>query len=507
MVDAPRATSVMVLGTASHVGKSIIATALCRILARRGLRVAPFKAQNMALNSAATPDGLEIGRAQALQAEAAGIAARADMNPVLLKPTSNAGSQLVLNGRMHGELHARDFAGTGKRRLWPHVVAAYERLASDFDVLVIEGAGSPAEINLRAGDIVNMAVAHLTGARALLVADIDRGGAFAAVAGTFALLDEADRRCIAAYCFNKFRGVATLLDPGIAELNERTGSRCAGIIPYLDTTGLDEEDSVGMESRLRSRWGDGDDRLRVAVVALPHIANFTDFDALAEEPSVDLRYVRVPEEMRDADVVILPGTKSTIADLRWMREQRLDRAIVEGMERERRLLVGICGGMQMLGSAIDDPFGIEGGGRCEGLGLFSSVSTFAREKTTVAVTGECSAFGAPVGINGYEIHAGVTSYGSDPSFAFVHDRSGVPRRDGAVAKNGRAIGTYVHGLFADDTARHAFLRWAHDRCGRTNERGFVRVQGRRQERLDALADSVEHALDLTALLPASIASP
>jgi len=498
-----RAAALMVLGTASHAGKSLVATALCRIFARRGVRVAPFKAQNMSLNSAATPEGLEIGRAQALQAQAAGLAPRVDMNPILLKPMSATGSQAVVNGKIFGTLHARDFLGGGKRAFWPHVVSAYERLAAEFDLLVIEGAGSPAEINLRASDIVNMSVAHLADARCLLVTDIDRGGAFAAVAGTFALLDDVDRARIAAYAFNKFRGDASLLDTGIAALDARVGVRCAGVIPYLDTTGLDEEDGVTIERRLERDWSDGGDRLRVAVVALPHLANFTDFDALDEEPSVEVRYVRSPGPIGLADVVILPGTKDTIGDLRWLRDRGLDRAIGAFSQREDGIVLGICGGMQMMGLTIEDPLSVERGGSCAGLGLLGVHSVFAAEKTTVPVAGVAHIFDSRVTIEGYEIHTGVTDYGSTQPFTHVlRAGSGAAHRDGAVSPGGRLIGSYIHGLFACDEVRHAFVRWARTLRGRSAPAAFAFVQTRREERLDRLADTVERALDLRALVPA-----
>ena len=486
MTAPRRAVSVMVLGTASHVGKSLVTAAICRILMRRGVRVAPFKAQNMSLNSAATPEGLEIGRAQALQAEAAGLAPRADMNPVLLKPFSKTGSQAIINGRIYGTLDARDFLGGTKRTFWPHVVAAYERLASEFDVLVIEGAGSPAEINLRAGDIVNMSVAHLADARCLLVADIDRGGAFAAVAGTMALLDEADRSRIIAYAFNKFRGDATLLDPGIAELSTRTRLACAGVVPFIDTTGLDEEDGVAKERRARQTWRLDVDSLRVAVVALPHLANFTDFDALEEEPEVDLIYSESPGAFSTADVLIIPGTKDTIADLRWLRERGIDTAIAARAEAGA-VIIGICGGMQMLGESVDDPLGVESGGRETGLGLLPLRSSFAAQKTTIPVHGVTSAFGPPIAFDGYEIHVGVTT---------VEDGIG----DDAVVKRERALGTYVHGLFAVDLVRHAFLRWARGLTGKPGPRVLASVEARRAQRIDALADVVESALDLRPLL-------
>ena len=502
----PRAISLMVLGTASHAGKSLVATALCRILARRGARVAPFKAQNMSLNSAATPDGLEIGRAQALQAEAAGLAPRADMNPVLLKPMSQTGSQAIVNGRIFGTLHSRDFLGNGKRALWPHIVAAYDRLAAEFDVLVIEGAGSPAEINLRESDIVNMAVADLADARCLLVADIDRGGAFAAIAGTFALLDEPDRRRIAGYAFNKFRGDASLLDAGIAMLDARVGVPCVGIIPYVDTTGLDEEDGVSIERRRERAWDARHERLRIAVVAFPHLANFTDFDALEEEPSVDLIYTRDGGAVEAADVVILPGTKDTIGDLGWLRERGLERALVTCASRGA-LTVGICGGMQMLGASIDDPHGVERGGSHAGLALLDLRSTFAVEKTTVRVTGTTAAFGQSVAFDGYEIHVGVTQYG-DASRPFAQiSRAGGSCRDGVVSADGRVAGTYVHGLFAGDDARHAFVAWARALRGLPVARAFAPVQAQRRARLDELADAVERALDLRMLLSRPVSTP
>jgi adenosylcobyric acid synthase len=490
----------MVFGTASHAGKSLIATALCRILASRGVRVAPFKAQNMSLNSAATPEGLEIGRAQALQSEAAGLAPRADMNPVLLKPMSTTGSQAIVDGRIFGTLHARDFLGGAKRALWPHVVSAYERLAREFDVLVIEGAGSPVEINLRESDIVNMAVAHLADANGLLVADIDRGGAFAAVAGTFALLDANDRARIRAYAFNKFRGDASLLDGGIAVLSERVGVPCAGIIPHLDTTGLDEEDGVTLERRAERSWGVHDDRLRIAVVALPHLANFTDFDALDEEPGVDLVFARSAAIIDEADVVMLPGTKDTIGDMAWLCERGIDRSIVACAERGG-IVVGICGGMQMLGNAIEDPLGVEHGGGCMGLGLLDLRSVFAAEKTTVPVRGETYAFGRALAIDGYEIHVGVTQYGAlAQPFARIRNGTAPERRDGAVDREGRIIGTYLHGLLAGDEVRHAFIAWACARLGRSAPTSFAPVQARRRERIDALADAVERALDLQIIL-------
>ena len=432
-----RARAVMVLGTGSSVGKSAMVAALCRHLARNGVRVAPFKAQNMSLNSAATPEGLEIGRAQALQAEAAGIAPSVDHNPVLIKPTSDTGAQAIVNGRIWGRLDASDYGGTTKRLFWPFVVEAYERLAAKYDTIVIEGAGSPAEINLRAGDIVNMAVAHLADARCVLVGDIDRGGVFASIFGTLALLDEADQARIDGWLVNKFRGNLELLRPGIAMLEERIGKPCYGVVPHLGDLGLDEEDGVSLDDPRRAprAWRPTSERrLRIAVVRLPHLANFTDFDALHEEPSVDLRYVASATELDDAAVVILPGSKDTIADLAWLRERGLAEPIAAAARD--RVVVGICAGMQLLGRHISDPHGVESGGTHEGLGILDLVTTLAAEKVTVPVLGRfgaamCGGVIEPVDFHGYEIHTGVTEYGAGLApFAEIvrNGRTGDPSR-------------------------------------------------------------------------------
>jgi len=500
----------MVLGTGSSVGKSVIVAALCRRLARSGVRVAPFKAQNMSLNSAATPEGLEIGRAQALQAQAAGIAPSADHNPVLIKPTSDTGAQVVVGGRIWGKLSAADYGGTTKRLFWPFVVAAYERLAANYDVVVIEGAGSPAEINLRAGDIVNMAVAHETDARCVLVGDIDRGGVFASIFGTLALLDEADRARIDGWIINKFRGDLELLRPGISMLEERTGKPCYGVVPHLGSLGLDEEDGVALDDpRRRSPWwkSRAEALLRVAVVRLPHLANFTDFDALCEEPSVDVRYVAGAHDVNGADVVILPGSKDTIADLRWLRERALwDSVAVAARDR---IVVGVCAGMQLLGRRIEDPLDIESGGSHAALGILDLVTTLATEKVTVPVNGRviaaqlCGSAAAQTEFEGYEIHTGVTEYGTNavPFASILRSGESESRRDGAIARDGRVIGTYVHGIFADDAFRHAFLQAARAAAGLRPANSLAFVAADRLRRLDRLADAVAASVNLEALFP------
>lgn len=386
----------MVLGTASHVGKSVLTAALGRILADDGYRVAPFKAQNMALNSAATPDGREIGRAQAMQAEACRIAPAAEMNPVLIKPSTETGAQVVVLGRVWGQVTAADYHQRRVEQLFPIVRESYEKLAARYDVIVMEGAGSPAEINLKARDIVNLRMAEAADAACLLVGDIDRGGVFASLLGTLELLEPRERARIRGFAINKFRGDIELLRPGIEMIEPRLRCRCVGVIPYLHDLGLDEEDSVALEDRrtVRRVWGaseqDGDPSparpLRVGVIALPHMSNFTDFDPLAMEPSVALAYLQRPSEIVDADLVVIPGSKQTIDDLEWLEQTGFARAIVEWRsKRAHSMLVGICGGMQMLGRVIDDPLGIENEGRprtTNGLGLLPFVTAMTNEKTT-----------------------------------------------------------------------------------------------------------------------------
>jgi adenosylcobyric acid synthase len=460
----------MVLGTASHVGKSILTAALCRIFADEGVRVAPFKAQNMSLNSAATPDGREIGRAQALQAEACRIPPSVDMNPVLIKPSSDTGSQIVLLGRVWGQVTAADYHTRRVEQLFPAVIESYQRLASQYDLIVLEGAGSPSEINLMAHDIVNLRMAEEAGAACLLVGDIDRGGVFASLLGTLELLDSHQRALIRGYAINKFRGDVSLLRPGIEMMAPRLKIPCAGIIPYLHNLGLDEEDGVAVEERRDARrvWNlalESVDRpLRVAVVALPHMSNFTDFDPLAAELSVALAYVTRLEELEHADVIVLPGSKQTIDDLEWLERSGLASFLLE----RQMPTIGICGGFQMLGTRIDDPAGIENGGRPggrEGLGLLPIRTVLTSEKVTRPVTGKApQVFGQPLQtpeFRGYEIHVGETVY-ADGAERFAEIGA---KPDGAVSPDGRVLGTYSHGIFDDDAFRHSFVNAARAACG------------------------------------------
>lgn len=502
------ARALMVLGTGSHVGKSLITAALCRIFSQEGFRVAPFKAQNMALNSAATPDGFEIGRAQAMQAEAARVAATVDMNPILIKPSSDTGSQVIVKGRVWRQVTAADYHQHRVEELFPTVLECYERLASQYDVIVLEGAGSPAEINLKEHDIVNMRMAEAAGASCLLIGDIDRGGVFASLYGTLELLDAEERKRVRGYVVNKFRGDVSLLKPGLEMIKPRINIPCLGIIPYLPDVGLDEEDGVAMENRktVARVWRDDDDtanrRLRIGVIALPHMSNFTDFDALAAEPSVALAYLSRAVEAEDADVIIIPGTKQTINDFRWLQAEGFDKAIQA--QATRGFTVGVCGGMQILGLEIRDPAGVEGGGELRGLGLLPISTTLETEKITRPAEAQLltnKLFGqvmASAVATGYEIHLGVTEYlsGSKPLFELKRRGDDHPVADGVSSADGRIIGTYLHGLFDDDEFRHAFVKAARVACHLNPPSIYVNFKAEREARFDRLAQHVRDAIDL-----------
>lgn len=508
------ARALMVLGTASHVGKSLVTAALGRILSDRGFRVAPFKAQNMALNSAATIDGGEIGRAQALQAEACRIPATVDMNPVLIKPSSDTGAQVVVCGRVWGQVTARDYHQRRVEELFPLVLDCYQRLAAAYDIVVIEGAGSPAEINLKAHDIVNMRMAAAADAACLLVGDIDRGGVFASLLGTMALLDHRERQRVRGFVINKFRGDPDLLTPGIAMIEHRLRRPCVGVIPHLPAIGLDEEDSVSLEDRRtparawrRADASDTDRSLRIGVIALPHMANFTDFDPLAAEPGVQLAYLERAGDLQDADVAIVPGTKQTCEDLAWLRRSGFAAAL-ESRAVERRPIIGICGGLQMLGEQVRDPLAVESGGVATGLGLLPIVTELQATKITVTASASWSdlyLFGQAVGAieaRGYEIHMGETAYVGDARPFGQVRRAGVRDAvdDGAAARDGRIIGTYLHGLFDADDFRHAFLRAARACRGLAPPRKVAYVAAGRDSRINRLASHVARSLDVDALL-------
>jgi adenosylcobyric acid synthase len=500
------APCLMIQGTSSGVGKSVVATALCRLFARAGLHVAPFKAQNMALN-ASVADGGEIGRSQAAQAEAAGIEPSVDMNPVLLKPETDRVAQVIVRGRVWGRTDFHGYAGM-REEIWPVVVESLRRLRQHHDLIIIEGAGSPAEINLRDRDIANMAIAHLAEAPVLLVGDIDRGGLFAAVVGTLELLSPLERGRVAGLVVNRFRGDLDLLAPGLAMLTERTGVRVLGVIPHLDGRLVPAEDSLDLDG-LESA---GDPALLdVAVVRLPRIANFDDFEPLAAEPGVRLHLARRPGDLEGADLIILPGSKSTMADLDWLGERGLDRAIAAAAARGGQIL-GICGGYQMLGRMLRDPDHVESATDARpGLGLLPVETWFTRSKAVrrVQATGATTSplFAGVTGtFQAYEIHAGRTAAARTstrprplpPVFRVVARQGRAANdADGAVGPSGNVEGTYLHGIFADPAVRRSLLARLAERRGVAPDPGWGAPS--ETDRYDRLAGLVGGALDLGAI--------
>ena len=481
-----RAKCIMVQGTMSGAGKSLLCAALCRIFAQDGYRTAPFKSQNMALNSFVTQEGLEIGRAQAVQAQAAGIAPDVRMNPVLLKPSSDTGSQVIVHGEVRGQMPAAEYYRY-KKRLIPEVLAAYESLAAEYDVIVIEGAGSPAEINLRTDDIVNMGLALRVNAPVLLAGDIDRGGVFAQLYGTAALLEPEERKQIAGLIINKFRGDLEILRPGLSMLEEKTGKPVLGVIPYLQVD-VDDEDS------LAPRLGrtEAHKPLDAAVIRLPRISNFTDFAPLEAHPQIGVRYVDDARQLGCPDLIILPGTKSTIDDLLWLRQCGLEAAVQKAAAAGTPVL-GVCGGYQMLGTMLHDPEGVEGpaGKSVRGMGLLPAETAFTarkrRTQTTATVVAEELA-GAE--LEGYEIHMGRTE-ASGAAFCTLSDG----RSDGCV--QGNVWGTYLHGLFDSGqlTGRLAALLCARKGL-RPETAETLSHAAYQQQQFDLLADGVRKALDL-----------
>ncbi len=498
------ANVLMVQGTSSFAGKSLLVTALCRIYARRGIKVAPFKAQNMSNNAAVCADGGEIGRAQALQAAAAGIAPTVDMNPVLIKPEADSRSQIIVMGRPWHTLAAKNYYEK-KAALWEYVIAALDRLRDAYDLVLIEGAGSAAEINLKRGDIVNMAVARYANAPVLLVGDIDRGGIFAQLLGTLWLLEPEERALVRGLVVNKFRGDLSLFDEGVRMLEEKGDVPVLGVIPYLKDLSLPDEDSVSVESASRSPRPASVNRTDIAVLAFPRISNFDDFDALEAQPGVTVRYVSSPADLGQPHAVILPGSKSTIADLGWLRKSGLADAVT-AFARKGGAVVGICGGYQMLGESISDPQHVESNvERTSGLGLLPVRTRFSKEKATYQARARIGMKNLPIfplqnrealdsmSLEGYEIHAGETD--SPAAWLEITHRNGQQVRvaDGCVSPDGKIWGCYLHGIFGNDGFRHAWLEslgWSGK--GVSQEQVF-------RHSLEALADAVEQALNMNLL--------
>ncbi|WP_428525304.1 cobyric acid synthase [Roseibium sp.] len=482
-----RTPALMIQGTGSNVGKSLIVAGLCRLFANRGMAVRPFKPQNMSNNAAVTSDGGEIGRAQALQAMGCRLPLTVHMNPVLLKPETDTGAQIIVQGQRFGTMRAREY-GKQKAELLPKVLESFSKLQSDADLVIVEGAGSPAEINLRAGDIANMGFAEAADLPVVLCADIDRGGVIASVVGTHAVLEPSEQDRIKAFFINRFRGDPSLFDDGMRAIAQRTGWQGLGVVPWFaDANKLPAEDALDLAS------GAGRGGIKIVVPVISRIANFDDLDPLRMEPDVSLELVQPGTPLPgDADLVLLPGSKSTIGDLAFFRKQGWDIDLAAHVRRGGHVL-GICGGYQMLGKTISDPDGIEGpAGTVEGLGLLDVETVLTPDKSLVEAEGKHLASGANV--KGYEIHIGRTS-GPDCARPYLHirDAGGTPKLDGAQSSDGRIAGTYLHGLFTDDEFRKAYLK------------GFGAVSDLAYEHqidavLDDLAKHLEGVLDTEAIL-------
>ena len=534
------AKAIMIQGTMSNAGKSLLAAGLCRIFRQDGYRVAPFKSQNMALNSFITEDGLEMGRAQVMQAEAAGIAPDVRMNPILLKPTTDTGSQVIVQGEVLGDMDARKYFAY-KKSLMPLVLEAYNSLAAEYDIIVIEGAGSPAEINLKKDDIVNMGLAKAVGAPVLLAGDIDRGGVFAQLLGTQMLLEPEEQALLKGFIINKFRGDKTILDPGIAMLEERGGVPVVGVVPFMQLD-IDDEDSLAPRLTQTNRPPAGKP-VEIAVIRLPHLSNFTDFNVFSRIPEADLRYVSRPEALGNPDMVILPGTKNTMADLRWLFASGMADAIDE-LRRRGCVIFGVCGGYQMLGREISDPDRTEEGGQARGLDFLDTETVFSKEKRRTRVCGRITDLPGilrPLGgmeIEGYEIHmgrttesrnkAGVGCFHKDLSargafaadsncegsnymdscrsdcFCRIQDhRTGIESPDGAAA--GNIYGTYVHGVFdgpgiarriVEILAEHKGLTLKNASDNSTLSAPETDNQAYKETQYDLLAETLRRHLDM-----------
>jgi adenosylcobyric acid synthase len=477
------AITLMVQGCTSDAGKSAVATGLCRALRRRGWRVAPFKPQNMALNSAVTSDGGEIGRSQAVQAVACGLEAHSDMNPVLLKPSADRRAQVIVHGQAREDMDARAYH-EHKSVVREAALSSHARLSADYDIIIAEGAGSPAEVNLRAGDIANMGFAEAVDCPVLLVADIDRGGVFATLVGTLAIIEPSERDRIVGVVINRFRGDPSLLDSGLAWFENYSGKAVLGVLPMLPGLFLEAEDALARQDARREDAG-----LRVLVPALPRISNHTDFDALGLQPEIDLRFVGTGEAPPPADLVIIPGSKSVRADLAWLREQGWAEYLTRHLRYGGRV-IGICGGYQMLGEHIDDPDGVDGEpGHSEGLGWLAVTTRMSGDKHLERVEGQLASSGAPV--TGYEIHMGRTE-GADrdrPTLQLAD------HADGATSADGQVMGTYLHGFFDQPEALRAILDWAGLSVADT-----VDLDAERERGIEQLADAIEAHTELEGLL-------
>lgn len=488
------AKTIMIQGTMSNAGKSLICAGLCRIFRQDGYKVAPFKSQNMALNSFITENGLEMGRAQVVQAEAAGIVPQVEMNPILLKPTNDTGSQVIVNGEVLQNMSAREYFAY-KKQLVPEIMRAFHKLEETYDIIVIEGAGSPAEINLKQDDIVNMGMAKMAKSPVLLVGDIDRGGVFAQLLGTLMLLEEEEKNMVKGLIINKFRGDKTILDPGIQMLEERGGIPVVGVTPYLSVE-IEDEDSLTERFHGRKEAG----LIDIAVIRTPRISNFTDFIALENIKGVSLRYVRDCRELKHPDMIILPGTKNTMEDLLWMRQNGME-AEVKKAAAKGTIVWGICGGYQMLGESLSDPEGVEAGGRIDGMGLLPMETIFVRQKTRTRVNGTFQHIGgifkglSGIAFEGYEIHMGETR-GKDMPMSRIVDYVQEKSSDDGLSK-GNVYGTYVHGIFDKEKVTTTMIRALAKHKGiDPDEMEGVDLKAFKETQYDLLADSLRKYLDM-----------
>ena len=487
---------IMIQGTMSNAGKSLITAGLCRIFHQDGYRVAPFKSQNMALNSFITEDGLEMGRAQVMQAEAAKIKPSVLMNPILLKPTNDTGSQVIVNGEVIGNMSAKDYF-LYRKQLIPDIMKAYHKLEEDYDIIVIEGAGSPAEINLKTDDIVNMGMAKLAKAPVLIVGDIDRGGVFAQLLGTMMLLEEDEKSMVKGLIINKFRGDKSILDPGVAMLEERAGLPVVGVTPYMNID-VEDEDSLTERFAVKKEIGFID----IAVIRLPRISNFTDFNRLEHLEGVSLRYVQKPSELKVPDMIILPGTKNTMKDLLWLRQNGLEASIKKAAD-SGKVIFGICGGYQMLGETICDTYGVEEGGTIKGMGLLPIDTVFQDTKTRTRVSG---CFGKLEGelkelsgleLKGYEIHMGTSTLSEELlPLAFIRDEvTKTKKYDGACSTH--VYGTYIHGIFdSEQVVKQLINSLANKKGMRMDQITLTDYNKYKEIQYDILADTLRQHLDI-----------
>ncbi|NIQ01839.1 MAG: cobyric acid synthase [Nitrospinaceae bacterium] len=490
------AKTLMIQGTGSGVGKSIITAALCRAFYREGHRVAPFKAQNMALNSYVTEDGGEIGRAQVYQAEACGIAPQVAMNPILLKPSADNNSQVVVMGKVVGQRNAKDYYA-GRPNYLKEVRGAFESLSAQYDLIVMEGAGSPAEINLRQHDMVNMAMAEMADAPVLIVGDIDRGGVFAWMKGTLDLLTEPERKRVQGFIINRFRGDVDLLQPGITEFEAMTGKPVLGVIPFDADLFVDEEDAIPHHNSPFVSPHPG--VVDVVIVQLPHIGNFTDFSPLVSDPGVSVRYVRSPMQAGSPHLLILPGTKNTVGDMQFMKKMGWDR-FVHKFHQDGGLILGVCGGFQMLGTRLYDPDHIESDlGEIEGLGLIQSTTTMKEDKVTerrIRPTLASSVFEEGLQVDGYEIHCGRTTFEKSYPLLFEAAEQDCPSSLGLHNEEGDVIGTYLHGFLDNDPIRESLLNYIRNKKNLPSPPERFNYREFRSRQLDRLADLVTRSMDM-----------